>query len=66
MAAAAGPTFGKAPLAPESVMAPKAHGTCATPVMDGLRWGCDFDTADRICCMCVACCSGGYDACCLP
>jgi peptide methionine sulfoxide reductase MsrB len=34
----------------ESVMAPKAHGTCAAPVQSHLRWGCDFKTADNICC----------------
>lgn len=31
-------------------MAAKAHGTCLMPVQRKLRWGCDFDTADRICC----------------
>jgi hypothetical protein len=34
----------------DSVMSPKAHGTCALPVMSNLRWGCDHSTADRICC----------------
>ena len=34
----------------ESVMSPKAHGTCPAPVQKDLRWGCDWDTADRICC----------------
>jgi hypothetical protein len=34
----------------ESVMNPKAHGTCENPVMKKLRWGCDYNTADRICC----------------
>ena len=34
----------------ESVMSPKAHGTCPAPVQDNLRWGCDFKTADNICC----------------
>jgi len=33
----------------ESVMAPKAHGTSEKPVMKELKWGCDYDTADRIC-----------------
>merc|ERR1711953_298077 len=28
---------------------PKSHGTSNTPVQTNLRWGCDFDTADRIC-----------------
>lgn len=30
-------------------MKPKAHGTSETPVQETLRWGCDRDTADRIC-----------------
>jgi len=34
---------------PESIMKKKAHGTSETPVQDNLRWGCDFETADRIC-----------------
>lgn len=34
----------------ESVMSQKAHGTCEKPVMSKLRWNCDRDTADRICC----------------
>lgn len=34
----------------ESIMAPKSHGTCNTPVQDKLRWQCDQNTADRICC----------------
>jgi peptide methionine sulfoxide reductase MsrB len=34
----------------ESLMSPKAHGTCTQPVQKSLRWGCDWDTADRICC----------------
>ena len=33
----------------ESIMNPKAHGTSNTPVQDHLRWGCDTQTADRIC-----------------
>mmetsp|Transcript_7409 Transcript_7409/g.19287 ORF Transcript_7409/g.19287 Transcript_7409/m.19287 type:complete len:200 (+) Transcript_7409:51-650(+) len=33
----------------ESLMSPKAHGTSATPVQQGLRWNCDVATADRIC-----------------
>ena len=33
----------------ESIMAPKAHGTSEKPVQDNLRWGCDFQTADKIC-----------------
>jgi hypothetical protein len=34
----------------ESVMSQKAHGTCEKPVMVKLRWNCDRETADRICC----------------
>ena len=34
----------------ESVMSPKAHGTCPNPVQDNLAYGCDFQTADKICC----------------
>jgi len=34
----------------ESVMSPKAHGTCPKPVQDKLRWNCDVSVADRICC----------------
>ena len=30
-------------------MSQKEHGTSAKPVMDNLRYGCDFATADRIC-----------------
>jgi hypothetical protein len=33
----------------ESVMSEKKHGTSETPVQKDLRWGCDFETADRIC-----------------
>ncbi|KAJ8599797.1 hypothetical protein CTAYLR_004021 [Chrysophaeum taylorii] len=33
----------------ESIMAPKDHGTSATPVQQDLRWSCDVSTADRIC-----------------
>jgi hypothetical protein len=33
----------------EAIMAPKAHGTSNVPVQSKLRWGCDTDTADRIC-----------------
>ena len=36
--------------ADDAVMAPKAHGTCPTPVQATLRWGCDRDLADDICC----------------
>lgn len=36
-------------LCDESVMSPKAHGTSEKPVMKNLKWGCDYDTADRIC-----------------
>ena len=34
----------------EEVMKNKGHGTCATPVQQDLLYGCDFETADRICC----------------
>jgi hypothetical protein len=41
---------GKYPvMAEESVMSKKAHGTSEKPVMKDLRWGCDYDTADRVC-----------------
>jgi hypothetical protein len=33
----------------ESIMSKKKHGTSETPVQTDLRWGCDWDTADRIC-----------------
>eukprot|EP00746_Dinoflagellata_sp_MGD_P019647 gnl/MRDRNA2_/MRDRNA2_145658_c0_seq1.p1 gnl/MRDRNA2_/MRDRNA2_145658_c0~~gnl/MRDRNA2_/MRDRNA2_145658_c0_seq1.p1 ORF type:complete len:323 (+),score=47.82 gnl/MRDRNA2_/MRDRNA2_145658_c0_seq1:53-1021(+) len=33
----------------EALMAPKAHGTCPKPVQNDLKWGCDKETADRIC-----------------
>lgn len=36
-------------MAEESVMSQKAHGTSEKPVMKDLRWGCDWQTADRIC-----------------
>lgn len=32
----------------EDIMKPKAHGTSEKAVMKDLRWGCDYDTADRI------------------
>ena len=28
----------------------KGHGTTTKPVQDDLKYGCDFSTADRICC----------------
>eukprot|EP01036_Dinobryon_divergens_P026373 gene26373-35011_t len=34
----------------ESLMNNKGHGTCINSVMKKLRWNCNFDTADRICC----------------
>ncbi len=34
----------------ENLMNNKAHGTCTNSVMKKLRWNCNFDTADRICC----------------
>lgn len=33
----------------ESIMHKKNHGTSETPAQKNLRWGCDWDTADRIC-----------------
>ena len=36
--------------ADDAIMAPKEHGTCPTPVQATLRWGCDRDLADDICC----------------
>ena len=33
----------------EAIMSPKQHGTSSKPVMKDLKWGCDYDTADRIC-----------------
>ena len=32
----------------ESIMSQKKHGTSMTPVQKDLRYGCDFETADRI------------------
>merc|ERR1711990_1388668 len=37
-------------LGEESIMSKKAHGTCVQPVQQNLLYGCDFETADRICC----------------
>eukprot|EP01084_Bolivina_argentea_P198023 339224_1 len=34
----------------ESLMSPKQHGTCTQTVQNPLRWNCNRDTADRICC----------------
>ena len=39
----------------ESIMSKKQHGTSETPVQKDLRWGCDWDTADRICNFNVSC-----------
>ena len=33
----------------EDIMSQKAHGTSETPVQENLRWGCNRETADRIC-----------------
>lgn len=33
----------------ESIMRPKAHGTCDKAVPSTVRWGCDPKLADRIC-----------------
>ena len=34
----------------DELMAPKEHGSCRTPVQKNLRYGCDFKTADGVCC----------------
>ena len=31
------------------MMSKKAHGSSAKPVQENLRYGCDFETADKIC-----------------
>lgn len=33
----------------EEIMSQKAHGTSEKPVKKDLLWGCDYETADRIC-----------------
>lgn len=33
----------------EDIMSQKGHGTSEYPVQDNLKWGCDWETADRIC-----------------
>ncbi|CAB9510133.1 expressed unknown protein [Seminavis robusta] len=33
----------------DDIMNPKAHGTSHKPVQDDLKWGMDFETANRIC-----------------
>lgn len=33
----------------EEVMSQKEHGTSSKAVMKDLKWGCDYETADRIC-----------------
>jgi len=33
----------------EDIMSEKAHGTSEYPVQENLMWGCDWETADRIC-----------------
>lgn len=38
------PVYGNA-----NIMTRRSHGTSNTPVQKDLRWGCDFQTADRIC-----------------
>ena len=43
-------TGGKLVRGTEELMRPKAHGTCSQSVQRTLRWGCDRETADRICC----------------
>jgi len=34
----------------QELMVQKAHGTCPKPVQSNLKWGCDLQTADHICC----------------
>jgi peptide methionine sulfoxide reductase MsrB len=34
----------------EYMMTQRGHGTCSTPVQKDLRWGCEFELADDICC----------------
>jgi len=34
----------------DSLMKAGRHGSCAGPVAENLRWGCDRSTADNICC----------------
>lgn len=36
-------------VAEESVMKQRAHGTSDRPVQDKLKFGCDIETADKIC-----------------
>jgi peptide methionine sulfoxide reductase MsrB len=31
-------------------MSKKSHGSCEKPVQQTLKWNCDVETADRICC----------------
>ena len=37
-------------IVPDDVMSQKAHGTCPQAVQGDLRWGCDAELADGICC----------------
>ena len=39
---------GKPVMAPESIMAQKAHGTSASPVQTNLKWNVDGKKADQI------------------
>lgn len=41
---------GVAVLGDEAIMAKKEHGTCSMPVMEDLRWNCDYALADKISC----------------
>ena len=47
---AAGCGSGDAVCGDESIMSQKDHGTCVDAVQDPLRWECNEDTSDRICC----------------
>lgn len=42
-------------MADESIMSKKKHGTSDAPVQKNLRWNCDYDTADRIWYVSIAC-----------
>ena len=34
----------------EDIMRTKSHGTCTRAAQQRLRWGCEYETADQICC----------------
>ena len=47
---AGGCNNGAAVCGDESIMSSKDHGTCVAEVQNPLKWNCDRDTADNICC----------------